>query len=302
MYEIREDYLTERKVLMSDERANRPLLIKSGGKFVEEDRSKCPFCIENRHELSGITEISHDGRIIILPNKYPAIEAVSGYHEVIIDTNRHGEEFVHFSISDMAQSFKALFSRYEALYKDSNIKYVQILKNDGAGSGASIAHSHWQGVSMPFVPKKQELIHSKFELFYKENKKSYIEYLFGKKELIVCENNQAFAYMPYATPYGYNINIAPIRHVPNASMLTDEEIEGMAKVLKASLQALRAQLSWFAYNICFQHSPSGSFSSSHFYMELIPRLENIAGLEMGADVYINSHFPEVAVAVIKKHI
>lgn len=303
MFEIRENYLTEHKVLMSDERANRPLLFKSGGKYVEDDRSACPFCIENRHELSGITEISEDGRIIVLPNKYPAIGEGNGYHEVIIDTNRHGEEFAAFSVKDMARAFKTLFSRYEAMYdSNSDIKYVQILKNDGHGSGASIAHSHWQSVSMPFVPKKQALIHSKFEKYYSENKRSYIEHLFDKKELIICENDYAFAYMPHAAPYGYSINIAPIRHVPEASMLKDEETEKMAAVFKASIQALRTQLNWFPYNICFQHPPKGSFPSSHFYMELIPRLENFAGLEIGADVYINSHFPEITAAVIKKHI
>jgi len=286
---------------MSDERANRPLLIKSRGKFVE-DRRACPFCVENRHELSGISSISEDGRIIVLPNKYPAVGEGSGYHEVIIDTNRHGEEFAQFSERDIAKSFKTMFSRYEAMYSDFNIMYMQVLKNDGAGSGASIAHSHWQAVSMPFVPKKQGLIHTKFEEYYNKNKKSYIENLFGEKELIVCENNYAFAYMPHAAPYGYSINIAPIRHISNASTLKNEEIEAMAELFKKSIQALRAEFSWFPYNICFQHPPNGDFKASHFYMELIPRLENFAGLEIGADVYINSHFPEVAAAVVKKHI
>lgn len=301
MFEIREDYLSGYKVLMSDERAKRPLLWRPAGKYVEE-RAACPFCIENRHELSGIMEISEDGRLIVLPNKYPAVGVDGGFHEVIIDTNRHGEAFADFSIADMSRSLKVLFSRYGAMFSDSSIMCVQVFKNDGPGSGASIPHSHWQAVSIPFIPPKQAAIHNKFEAYYNENGKSYVESLAENKELIVYENDCAFAYMPYATPFGYNINVAPIRHAPSAEALNDDEIKGIAGAVKASVQALRCELGDFPYNICFQHAPKGAYPASHFYIELIPRTSSFGGLEVGSDVYINSYFPETAAAVIRKHI
>jgi len=302
MFEIREDYLTGHKVLMSDERANRPILWKAAGKYVE-DRRACPFCIENRYELSDITEISNSGRIIVLPNKYPALDiSGGGVHEVIIDTDTHKEEFADFELSDMMLTLKTLFSRYEAILSGCNIEYMQIFKNDGAGSGASIAHSHWQVISIPFIPIKQTRIHNKFGSYYSENGKSYIEGLFDNKELIIYENEYAFAYMPYAATYGYSVNVAPIRHISNASLITDEETEGMAKALKASIKALQNELGRFPYNICFQQAPKGNYRTSHFYMELFPRIGGFGGMEIGTDTYINSFFPEIAASKIRKYI
>ena len=300
MFEIREDYLSGYKVLMSDERAKRPMLWRQSYERPKQ-WGTCPFCIENRHELSNISSISEDGRIIVLPNKYPAIEPDYGLHEVIIDSNIHDEDFADFSIANMSETFNILFSRYKVMFEHDFVKHVQIFKNDGSGSGASIPHSHWQAVAMSFVPSKQAGVHKQFERYYKEKQRSYIESLYENKGLIIYENQYAFAYMPHASPYGYGINIATIKHTESALEISGPQTKALAEALKFSIKALQRELGSFPYNICFQHAPKGKYHASHFYIELLPRTGSFGGLELGAEVYINSFFPEITAPVIRKH-
>ena len=299
MFEIRQDYLSEAKVLMSEARSLRPNFF-SEKKREYSNNEQCPFCPENVKDLIDVVSIEHGGRIIVVKNKFPAIGDDSGMHEVMADTDIHAQEFISFSKEEMALSLKTLIKRAIELEKSENIRYVQIFKNDGKGSGASIDHSHWQLLALPFVPEKQKIILGNFEKYYNENGKSYIEYLYEKKDLIVYENDGAFAYMPYASIYEHNINIAPKQRANSIANLTDEDIVDLAEALKAALCGLKAKLGVFPFNICFQNAPEGEYSASHFYMEIIPRLGNFAGMELGSQTYISGRFPEVQAPIIKK--
>ena len=301
MFEIRQDYLTQAMVFMSEERSLRPNFFY-GRKNEAAPVIECPFCPENGDVLTDIVSREYGGRIIILKNKYPVTDSAkagmseagiqSGIHEVMVDTDIHSQAFISFSQEEMELSLKSIIRRAGELSEYDNIKYVQAFKNDGRISGASIGHSHWQILAMPFIPQKQSVIHSNFEKYYSENGKSYIEYLYEQKDLIICENSGAFAYMPYSSSYEYNINIAPVRHVSSITDLTEKEIFALANVLKPALSALEERLGEFSFNICFQNAPTGDYKASHFYMEIIPRLGNFAGLELSTQTFVNSKLPE----------
>ena len=300
MFEIRQDYLTQAKVFMSEARSSRPNFFSAKKSEAESSSEGCPFCPENRSDLTDIVSTDYNGRIIILKNKYPAIGGKHGTHEVMVDTNIHAQGFISFSQSEMERSLQTIIKRGTELEKNENAQFVQIFKNDGKGSGASIDHSHWQLLTMPFIPEKQTVIHNNFKKYYNENKKSYIEHLYEVKDLIVYENNGAFAYMPYAAIFEYNINIAPKKHISSISHLEDEDIAYLAVSLKAVLSGLQAKLGEFPFNICFQNPPKGEYSASHFYIEIIPRLGSFAGLELGSQTHMIGRFPEMQAPLLAK--
>jgi len=288
MFEIRQDYLTGTKVFMSDERVKRPILFKPAGGHGETDTA-CPFCHENRQLLDEVRYEHESGRVYIVANKYPVVNPETSAHEIVVDTDRHDEAFVEFTVVHMALSLQVIAMRVKALKEKKQHKYIAVFKNDGAGSGASIPHSHWQIIAMPFVPEKQAVIRKNAGKYFKAHGKSYIESIYGKRRNIVWENEAAFAYMPEASLYDYTVHIAPKRQIGTLEGLNIQETEGMAAVLKAVLFGLGMELGRFPFNICFQQ---GAYASGHFYMEIVPRLGGFAGMEIGSGVYVNGRLPE----------
>ena len=301
MFEIRQDYLTQTLTFMSKARSLRPNFFADGKSEASLDE-QCPFCAENCSSLVDIISVDYNGRIIILKNKFPAIGGEIGAHEVMIDTDIHWQKFISFSAEEMMYSLKSIIKRGIELGNYENTKYVQLFKNDGKGSGASIDHSHWQLLAMPFVPQKQMIIHGNFEKYFIETRKSYIENLYEQKNLILYENGGAFAYIPHASPYEYNINIAPIKHVSTMADLDDGDIGCLGDALKATLAGLYEKLGDFPFNICLQNAPKGEYRASHFYMEIIPRRGSFAGLELSTQTYISGRFPEEQAADLAQFI
>jgi UDPglucose--hexose-1-phosphate uridylyltransferase len=291
MFEIRKDFLTGMTVLMADGRSERPQFFKNFA-CAEINSESCPFCPANRHELKDIIHRSNDGRILTILNKYPAIDLVIGKHYVVIDTDKHNESFADYSVSNIARSMCELFRLYGEIINTDGLKSTAIFKNDGSGSGASIQHSHWQVLGLPFISPKVELIHKNLQQFYSEHGISYIESLQKEEERIIYKDNISFVYMPFASLCA-QINIAPVRHVFDPFKLTEDEITSLAFCIKSALNSLFKLFGPLPYNICFQAKPIGNYSSSHFFIEIMPRLGNFAGMEMGSNLMINSYFPEV---------
>lgn len=305
MPELRYDFLTGCWVAVSEERSNRPEY-----ESIMQKETPCPFCPENERLLPPLTYKSQGGTVRAAPNKYPALSPADvngyGYHEVLIDTPVHDEKLYMFTDEHMLSVFLAIQNRMINISADRKIKYIEVFKNDGVKAGASIPHSHWQLIAMPIVPPVQETIYKNARDFFYESGRCFLcDEAVGRRELIVCENDGAVAFVPYASRFSFGVNVVPRKHFSDFRDIDSAVLMDMCRVMKKALAALCDLLPGLSYNICFQNAPETALrmdEAVHFYIEIIPRLSSLAGFELGTGCYINTCSPENTARLLKEAI
>lgn len=305
MPELRKDFLTEELVVIAEKRENRPQFFKPS--FKEDTNTRdCPFCPENSDMTPPQLYISPCKNVRVIPNKYPAfVPEVGeyGYHEVVIDTPEHYKQMHEFSISELSEVIKAIKNRLNVYNCDRRIKYVQVIKNNGPDAGASIFHSHWQIFAIDFLPNKQNKIRENLELYSKATGRCFICDLCQDKYnglLKITENESFVAYSPYASVYTHMVQIAPKAHISDFAHITEADGKALSSIVLTVVNALKMLNSEISYNICLQNTSYPCDNIGHFYLQIIPRIGNLAGFEFSTGCFINSAKPEDSCDALKR--
>lgn len=306
MSELRKNELTGEWVFITEARAGRPTGFAGNGLPVEDS---CPFC-QNERKLEFYR--SQDGRIKVFANKYPvaALENPMGYgsHELVIDTDKHFEQFHNFSITNIARVLSIIKTRINELETHKRIKYIQVFKNNGPSAGASQPHSHWQIIGLPFIPLLQTNIYENSYEYFKQTKKCYIcQNIIKNTTCDVCENAYFKAYCNPASKIGYEIQIVPKIHIESFRAIDESILPSLAEVLKKSLTALNSVFANVDYNIglmdffvnCDIPHTDSLRESTHFYMQITPRNGQFGGFELSTSCYINNTPPEKAAGILR---
>ncbi len=342
MSELRRDPIIGRWVIIATERGKRPSDFKLKESDSADDKP-CPFCPGNE----GLTppEIDADrpantakntpGWLTrTVPNKYPALTNESdvekedvgifqrckgvGEHEVVIESPDHNKQLADLSIEDIKRVILVYKRRSIELGKDKRFKYVLIFKNYGLAAGASLEHSHTQLISLPIVPRR---VSEEFECMrsYFESKKSCVlcdMVSQEKKEKLreICENEDFYAFCPFASRSPFEITIVPKKHKSSFTDISEAEVDNFARILKDILARIKALLDNPPYNFII-HTNSlnrngnnlypvkdGVVSNGvyHWHVEVMPSLSKIAGFEWGTGFYINSTPPELAAKYLRE--
>ncbi|MCL2873678.1 MAG: DUF4931 domain-containing protein [Defluviitaleaceae bacterium] len=300
MKELRTDYLTGGYVVISPARGERPMGFEYSGKAKESPGITCPFCPKNEYMTPGV--VGQIGQVRTVPNLYPAFDegSISGFgrHEVIIDTDDHTKKLHEFSVDQISDALMMMKERYLDLTLDSRIRQFQAFKNVGVTSGASIPHSHWQIVGLPFVPCLHTIMLLNFSKHKMQTGKCYLCSKYDEtetsSELIIYKNSGALSYTPYASPFPYMFDILPKTHISNLGQLTKEAAESLGDALKISLSALIKLFPDLDYNVLVYSAPPHEDLSAdwHLFLQIIPRSGFMAGYELSTGCYINSILPE----------
>ncbi|MBR2594596.1 MAG: galactose-1-phosphate uridylyltransferase [Firmicutes bacterium] len=320
MPEIRRDILTGQWIILADNRMGKPYDFEFM-KPQKEIVKVCSFCPGNEHMTTETIyeEKDDSGWIIrVFANKYPAVEwereeeysfseddvnvfgKAAGRHEIIVDTPEHAGKIQDFSIERYDLLLKALRERYRDMSKEKIIKYIHIFKNCGAGAGASISHSHWQMIGIPFIPKENEEVMKASEKYFRENGKSIFESIIesekkcGKR--VVSENDRFIAFAPFASRFAFELTVMDKEGGQNFGQFSDEKIDALCGIFKDSVVRVSRVMRDVCFNISFNDAPLRQESSSynHWCVRIIPRIGNLAGFELGTGGYINPVFPETA--------
>lgn len=330
MSELRKDPIIGRWVIIATERAKRPHDFKFDAVGSIGDKV-CPFCEGNEKLTPPEVDVDRDPLMVkdspnwstrTVPNKYPALknkpdlnirndglfEVMNGVgeHEVIIEGTEHDKQLVDFSIEQIKKVIRVYKRRSIELGKDKRFKYVLIFKNYGLAAGASLEHAHTQLISLPIIPRrvKEESVSAKS---YFESNKSCIfcdmikqEKEAGSRE--VCENEDFFAFCPFASRSPFEVSIVPKKHQASFTDITEGQIDNFAKILKEVLAKIKTLLKDPPYNFVIHTTPlnGNSDSSYHWHVEFMPKLSRIAGFEWGTGFYINPTPPEEASKYLKE--
>lgn len=326
--EIRKDPLNSRWVIISKERAKRPnAWIRMESKTLDH---VCPFCPGNEIETppevfsirkSGTNANEPGWSIRVISNKYPAlrieVEASLitnqmyqkiggvGAHEVLIETPNHDMDITNMSLEHIANIFWVLRERYEDLKKDHRFKYIMIFKNHGRLAGSSVDHPHIQIIAIPLIPKSVAEELEGARLHYREHKRcifcDMIDNELNISSRLVMETEHFVTIEPFAARTPYETWILPKIHQSRFEEIRPFERIDLAKILKNTLYAINESLGKPAFNLILHTSPQtdSDFPEYHWHLEIIPKLMNFAGFEMGTGFYINPVPPEEAADVLR---
>jgi UDPglucose--hexose-1-phosphate uridylyltransferase len=101
---------------------------------------------------------------------------------------------------------------------------------------------------------------------------------------------------PYASRLPYELLVAPLEH--EADGFASERLAGALALLADGLRRLFAAESPRPFNAWLHTAPFGE--DGHWHLELLPRLSLLAGLELGAGIYVNAVPPEQAAASLRE--
>jgi UDPglucose--hexose-1-phosphate uridylyltransferase len=262
---FRKNPLSGELIVFAPERAARR------SAFGDPSGERCPFC--PGHESDTPPELARTGepwRVRVFPNKYPPVAGA----EVIVESPDH---VLFHEIADADEAVRTYVERYRA---HASAEYVALFKNEGSRAGASIAHIHSQVIPLPFVPPRiaREL-------------RGFADAcpLCAPAGTIIRETETLRWLAPEASSFAYQQWIVPKRHVSELSALDEAELRDLAALLG---DASRAMQPLGAYNWMFMNFPR--HPEAHCYIDVVPRLAALAGLELGTGTFVEIIDPEAA--------
>jgi UDPglucose--hexose-1-phosphate uridylyltransferase len=329
--ELRLDPLTGLRTIVAGERAGRP-----GGEFKVDarppvDPDKDPFLEghENRtppevHALrpDGGDPNSPGWLVRVVPNLYPALgdgdsgappdplaggrgqpdlfsaRPAAGAHEVIIHTPQPLGSLAELDVEQLETAMGVWRERMREHAEAA--EYVHLIVNEGREAGASLPHTHSQLYALGFVPAAIARERERFTAWYERTQgRNLLEDLVQEevrlRERVIAVDADAVALAPYAARVPFQVQIVPRR--PRARFEDDGPL-GAAMLLDV-LRRLEAVLGGVPpFNLWVRTAPRGA-TSFCWRIDLLPRLAQLAGLELGAGLNLNIVPPEHAAGQLR---
>ena len=318
MSEIRYNYLEDEYVIFAPERARRPI---ENVCSIKDDIKTCPFCPGREGETTKtIFELrdKNGWKVRVFPNLFrvfsietpPFVKVTDekevyggfGAHEIIVETPFHEREIYDRSIEELNDYVNVIYKRVTDLKKDKRISLIQVFKNKGAMAGASLVHPHTQIIASHIVSKKRLNLIKRNVKTYKKEGVSLLKKEFQSEKLIVFENNDFKAVVPFASFYPFEIIIYD-KDFRNFYDYDESRISSFCSAFSEIMKRMKKTLGNFDFNLEFyiplanENFQTETFfqeieKTEGFYLRIMPRLFFLAGYELSTGERINPFLPE----------
>ena len=336
MSDVRRDPLEQRWVVIAPERARRPQA-SSLPPLRPAAASRCPFCPGHEEQTRPeIMTVQDPGRnqwqIRVVPNYYPmlTVEAQGdsqahgpydwmpgvGAQEVVIETEDHCREFADLSLDQATELLTVWQCRMRDLMQDRRLRQILVFKNRGEFAGATLEHAHSQVAALPFVPPRHSRRLRGAQDHFQRTKRPLMLDLV-RRELeegsrVVNHQDGMLTWAPYASALRYELMVAPDQHQPFFCEAEPAQLRAAADALRGAIRRLRLGLGDPAYNLMLFAEPNvhamgwpdGAWRTLQqdfqWHFVVAPRLRPQAGLEWGAEAFVNATPPEAAADHLKR--
>jgi UDPglucose--hexose-1-phosphate uridylyltransferase len=318
--ELRIDPLSGLRVIVAGERGSRP------GAFLEFperepiDASADPFAAGNEDRTPPeLYRLAGDGgawRVRVVPNLYPALspngggpgedplalgrgqpdlfasQPAHGDHEVIVNAPDPVHSLAEVEPAQVAAAMSVWRERMRA-HRDAS--YVHVIVNEGKEAGASLPHTHAQLYALPFVPAAVARERERFTAYSDRTQgrnllEDVLQEEVRRRDRVVAIDAEAVALCPFAARVPFHFQIVPRRP---AARFSDDGPLG-AGVLHEALVRLGSVLGRLPpLNMWVRTAPRDA-ERFCWRIEVLPRLAQLAGLEIGTGVHLNVLAPEDA--------
>jgi len=331
--ELRIDPLTGLRVIVAGERGARPGAWLDVPARPPIDPEKDPFA--EGHEAQTPPEVfalrpdggapdSPGWRVRVVPNLFPALSPgdpgdpgvtadplasgrgepdlfasrpARGAHELIVNAPRAVHSLAELEAEEVET---AMWAWRERMRAHAEVPYVHVIVNEGQEAGASLPHTHAQLYALPFVPAAVARERERFTAYSdRTHGRNLLQDLLQEEvrrnERVVALDSEAVAVCPYAARVPFHFAVVPRRP---AARFSDEGALG-ARVLHEMLRRLGAVLGALPpLNMWVRTAPRDA-ERFCWRIDVMPRLAQLAGLELGTGVHLNVLAPEDAAARLR---
>ena len=313
MTDLRKDPLFDRWVLVAEHRSQRPndytTLPATTEDGVPRCAVNCPFCPSpEKHTPPAVYSACNaegDWQVRVVPNKYPAVGTAvggdeSGVHEVVIESPRHIQNTADLTPRELADVLEAYDARLRHWHHDGRFEYATIFKNVHSTAGASLVHLHSQIMVLPEAPPPFLRELRQLDRFRREHDQCALCERIARERIdsvrLVLDRDGYVAICPYVSLHAYETWILPVDHdcwfPPAANRVSTNTL---ASVLGEVVSRIERLLPGVGYNVILRVAPWGAQKIDyHPRIEIRPRLDALAGLELGNGIHINQVSPEYA--------
>jgi UDPglucose--hexose-1-phosphate uridylyltransferase len=194
-------------------------------------------------------------RVRVVPNLYPALER----QEVVVHSPRHVRSIAELEDDEVELVAEAWRRRRDAEPRG----YLHPLINEGREAGSSLPHSHSQLAWLPAPPAPEPKLEGD----------------------VVIERDGVVVHSPRLARLPYELAVAPAD--PETDGLRSLRLGAALRLLAEMVRRIQALEGAVPLNAWLHNV-------GEWRIVLLPRLSILAGLELGAGVYINTLPPEEA--------
>lgn len=327
MNELRQDRISGQQVIIAPGRNARPHQVKWKRQAAPKaaDALQCPFCPGNEALLPGIAaeypaNSSPGWSVRAVPNKYAALtqeagetprqdgytaEAAIGMQEVIIDSPCHTARLIDLDDDNLLAVLQAYRDRFMALITQEGITNVILFRNEGASSGASLAHPHSQLIATGFAPDRLRRLEERARDYLERNGRCIVcDDVAGEiaaASRIVEQHALFTCHIPFAAQAPSELRITPMRHQSRFDEINDGELAALGSILRRALLRLSAVHGDISYNFVVDSAGRDDEGRQHmhWHLRIVPDLVSWGGFELGTGVPINPSSPEKDAAALK---
>jgi len=307
---LRHDPLADRTVITAPQRAERPNEL-AGAEI------PCPFCAGNESlappdVLRSPPDPAAAWRARIVPNAFPiacdemrpsalddtAGRAVRGVHDVVIESPEHVRSILEIDAAGWLDAWELCRRRLAELADRGDLAWGMVFKNSGAAAGASLEHVHSQLIALDFVPQgvAAELAAAGRSV------DPFGELLRAaeREERIVAETGDLVALVPPAPRQPFETWILPRSAEPHFHTTAAARVAALAALTRSLVGRLDRLAPQVAYNWWLHQFPYDARGAApaaaawHWHLEILPRINGLAGFELGAGCHVTTLAPREA--------
>jgi UDPglucose--hexose-1-phosphate uridylyltransferase len=224
--------------------------------------------------------------------------SILGVHEVIVESGLHLERMSELSLPHLRQVVETYSRRLRHWRQLPQLRYGLLFKNQGPRAGASLTHIHSQFVALPFVPDCVDAeVRRGGDYFRRHESCAYcdtIESERAAKLRLVTEQDGYFVFCPFASLQPHEVWLTPTEHAASFEFESPDSLNRLTGVLHRLLAQFEVATPHAQYNLVLRTAPwdGDNTLTYHWRIELLPRVNSFAGLEVATGTHINPLAPE----------
>jgi UDPglucose--hexose-1-phosphate uridylyltransferase len=318
--QLRYDALVDEWVAVAAHRQSRTFLPPS---------DKCPLCPSTPDFASEIPAPSYD--VVVFENQFPSFSARVqpgeiteltdmtpvrpgvGRCEVVCFTSDHNSSFGELPPARVRTVVDALADRTTEMSALPGVAQVFPFENRGVEIGVTLNHPHGQIYAYPMVPPRTRAMLRAAEKHAARTggRNLYADFLAAEQKAqvrVVAANDHWTAFVPAASRWPFEVNIAPHRQVPDLAALDDAERDAFGPLYLDILQRFDALFAKPMPYISAWHQAVIGEGRDLGYLHLqlfsirraADKLKFLAGSESAMGAFINDITPEKAAQTLRE--
>jgi UDPglucose--hexose-1-phosphate uridylyltransferase len=208
-----------------------------------------------------------------------------------VHSPRHVRTLADLTGRELDLVAEAWSARAEAA-REGGFAYVHALVNEGAGAGASLAHSHSQLI---WLEEEPPLVAQERQRQEAAGGCVLCKVLAEEREQrirVVEERDGLLLFCPFAGRQPYELLATPLECDGDEDGLSSPQLGAALALAAEGIRRLRIAEGPVPLNLWLH-------AAGHWHIEILPRFGVLAGIELGAGYFVNTMAPESAAGVLR---